>query len=34
VFHSVLKQVPWHRFDRLVDEHHADKHVRRLTTKG
>lgn len=34
VFHSVLKQVPWHRFDRLVDEHQADKHVRRLTTKG
>jgi hypothetical protein len=34
VFHNVLKQVPWHRFDRLVDEHHADKHVRRLTTKG
>lgn len=34
VFHSVLKQVPWHRFDQLVDEHHADKHVRRLTTKG
>jgi len=34
VFHSVLKQVPWHRFDRLVDEHHADKHVRILTTKG
>jgi IS4 transposase len=34
VFHSVLKQVPWHRFERLVDEHHADKHVRRLTTKG
>jgi len=34
VFHGVLKQVPWHRFDRLVDEHLADKHVRRLTTKG
>jgi IS4 transposase len=34
VFHSVLKQVPWHRFDRLVDEHQADKHVRRLTTKS
>ena len=34
VFHSVLKQVPWHRFDRLVDERHADKHVRTLTTKG
>jgi IS4 transposase len=34
VFHSVLKQVPWHRFDQLVDEHHADRHVRTLTTKG
>lgn len=34
VFHGLLKQVPWHRFDRLVDEHRADKHVRRLTTKG
>jgi IS4 transposase len=34
VFHSVLKQIPWHRFDRLVDEHQADKHVRRLSTKG
>jgi IS4 transposase len=34
VFHSVLKQVPWHRFERLVDEYHADKHVRILSTKG
>jgi IS4 transposase len=34
VFHSVLKQVPWHRLDRLVDEHAADKHVRALTTKS
>ena len=34
VFHSVLKQVPWHRFDQLVDEHGADKHVRTLTTKS
>lgn len=34
VFHGVLKQVPWHRFDRLVDEHQADKHVRSLTTKS
>jgi IS4 transposase len=34
VFHGVLKQVPWHRFDRLVDAYAADKHVRRLTTKG
>lgn len=34
VFHSILKHIPWHRFDRLVDEHDADKHVRRLTTKS
>ena len=34
VFHGVLKHVPWHCFDRLVDEHAADKHVRRLTTKS
>jgi hypothetical protein len=34
VFHGVLKHVGWHCFDRLVDEHGADKHVRRLTTKG
>jgi hypothetical protein len=33
VFHSVLKPIPWHRFDQLVDEHGADKHVRNLTTK-
>jgi IS4 transposase len=34
VFHSVLKHVPWHRFDRLVAEHQSDKHVRSLTTKS
>lgn len=34
VFHGVLKHIPWHRFDRLVDEHAADKHVRRMTTKS
>ena len=34
VFHSVLKHLPWHRFERLVDEHAADKHVRRLPTKN
>ena len=34
VFHGVLKQVPWHRFDRLVEDQDADKHVRRLTTKN
>jgi IS4 transposase len=34
VFHGVLKHLPWHRFERLVDEYAADKHVRRLTTKS
>src|SRR5882724_5633966 len=34
VFHSLLKQVPWRRFDQLVAEHGADKHVRTLTTKS
>lgn len=33
VFHSLLKHLPWHQFDKLVDDHEADKHVRRLTTK-
>jgi len=32
-FHGVLKHVPWGRFERLVDEHAADKHVRTLPTK-
>src|SRR5205823_15125078 len=34
VFHALLKHVPWHRFDRLVEEHGADARVRRLSTKG
>lgn len=34
VFHSLLKHVPWHRFDALVDEHRSDAGVRRLTTKS
>jgi Transposase DDE domain/Domain of unknown function (DUF4372) len=34
VFHSVLKHVPWHAFDRLVEAHMADARVRRLTTKS
>ena len=34
VFHSVLKQVPWLEFDRLVEVHGADARVRRLTTKS
>jgi Transposase DDE domain/Domain of unknown function (DUF4372) len=34
VFHAVLKHVPWHEFDRLVERHGADARVRRLTTKS
>lgn len=34
VFHGVLKYVPWHRFDRLVDDHGADARVRRLSTRS
>jgi hypothetical protein len=33
VFHAVLKFVPWHVLDRLVDEFAANKKVRRLTTQ-
>ena len=33
VFHALLKQVPWHVVDRLVDEHEADHDARALTTK-
>ena len=34
VFHAVLKLVPWHVLDRLVDELKANKKVRRLTTQN
>lgn len=34
VFHDLLKRIPWSAFDRLVDSHAADKHVRRLSTKS
>lgn len=34
VLHSILKQVPWSDFDRLVAAHGADARVRRLTTKS
>jgi transposase len=34
VFHQLLKQVPWAKFDRLVEEHGADWRVRRLSTKS
>jgi hypothetical protein len=33
VFHSVLKLIPWGVLKKLVDEHGADKRVRRLTTQ-
>jgi hypothetical protein len=34
VFHDLLKHVPWDAFERLVAEHQADKHIRRLSTKS
>jgi IS4 transposase len=34
LLHEVLKFVPWAAFDRLVDEHGADRRVRRLSTKS
>jgi IS4 transposase len=34
VLHQILKHIPWSAFERLVEEHHSDKHVRRLTTKS
>jgi IS4 transposase len=34
VFHGLLKHVPWHQFDRLVEDHGADARVRRLSTKS
>jgi hypothetical protein len=34
VLHGMLKHLPWHRFNRLVEEQRADKHIRRLSTKG
>ncbi|WP_418900548.1 IS4 family transposase, partial [Terripilifer ovatus] len=33
VFHGLLKLIPWHVFDRLVDEHGADHLVRKFTTR-
>jgi IS4 transposase len=33
VLHGVLRQVPWRKFDALVEAHQADKHVRELPTK-
>lgn len=34
VFGDLLKLVPWHRFEALVEDHDADARVRRLSTKG
>jgi hypothetical protein len=34
VFHEVSKHIPWAVFDRLVDEHGADRRVRRLPSKS
>jgi hypothetical protein len=34
VFRDVLKLLPWHRFERLVEEYDADARVRRLTSKN
>src|ERR1700694_4453978 len=33
-FHGLLKHVPWHRFDSLVEDHGAEARVRRLSTKS
>ena len=33
VFHGLLKHVPWQLFAKLVDEHQADRRVRKLDTK-
>jgi IS4 transposase len=33
VLHGMLRQVPWRKFDALVEAHQADKHVRELPTK-
>jgi IS4 transposase len=33
VFHSLMKHVPWHRLEQIVEEHGADELVRKLTTK-
>lgn len=34
VFHDLLKHVPWSAFEQLVDEHGADRRIRRLSTKS
>ncbi len=34
LMHDLLKQIPWGRFDAIVEEHDADRGVRRLSTKS
>ena len=34
VLHDLLKRIPWSAFERLVEEHQADRRVRRLSTKS
>jgi IS4 transposase len=34
VFHGLSKHIPWAVFDRLVDEHGADRRIRRLPTRS
>lgn len=34
VFHQLQQHIPWAVFDRLVDEHKADRRVRKLSTKS
>ena len=33
VFHSLLKHVPWHKFEELIERYGADEASRKLTTK-
>ena len=33
VLHGLLKHLPWHRFEELVEEHGADARVRKLSSK-
>jgi Transposase DDE domain/Domain of unknown function (DUF4372) len=33
VFHSLLKHVPWHKLEQLVEKHGADELTRKLNTK-
>ena len=34
VLRDLLKLVPWHRFEALVEDYDADARVRQLSTKG